>query len=238
MDINAETNDRDQRRLPRSRSERSGNRKSVATGPAPEVDRGVTDDITIDVPTADDGDAFFAAMMHAFGEDGTPAYVEHEKMVFEPERCLAARRDGVIVGTAGIFTRRLSVPGASVPAGHVTFVSVAPTARRRGVLSRFIKRQFDDMATAGEPVAVLWAKSEARIYQRFGYGMAVRKLALTARFASSASSRPADQQRPPRRRAGGRPPPRRRQDLLRGGRRPARLVRARRTPLGLPARRR
>ena len=127
MDINArDVTTATNAAYPRSRSGRSGNRKSVATGPAPEVDRGVTDDITIDVPTADDGDAFFAAMMHAFGEDGTPALVEHEKMVFEPERCLTARRDGVIVGTAGIFTRRLSVPGASVPAGHVTFVSVAP----------------------------------------------------------------------------------------------------------------
>ena len=54
------------------------------------------------------------------------------------------------------------------------------------------------MAAAGEPVAVLWA-SEGRIYQRFGYGLAVRKLALTARRSRAQPRRgPADQQRTPR----------------------------------------
>jgi predicted acetyltransferase len=58
-------------------------------------------------------------------------------------------------------------------------VSVAPTARRQGILTRFMRQQFDDMRAAGEPLAVLWA-SEGRIYQRFGYGQAVRRMSISA----------------------------------------------------------
>jgi predicted acetyltransferase len=138
----------------------------------------VTDDITISVPSADDWDAYYAASSAAFNEDGDEASAAAERIVFEPERSLMARRDGQIVGTAGIYTRQLSVPGAVVPAAHVTFVAVAVTARRRGVLTRFMRQQFADIAAAREPIAVLWA-SEGRIYQRFGYGLAARRVSLS-----------------------------------------------------------
>lgn len=137
----------------------------------------MSDNITLDVPSADDWDAFFGSLLMAFHESEDPEVAEVERQVFEPARCLVARRDGELVGTAGIFTRQLTVPGAVVAAGHVTFVSVAATARRQGVLTRFMHRQFDDMVGAGESIAVLWA-SEGRIYQRFGYGLAVRKGAM------------------------------------------------------------
>lgn len=133
----------------------------------------MTDDITIDVPTADEWPAFADAMAVGFNEFFDEDVSAAERHTFEPERCLTARRDGEIVGTAGIYTRRLTVPGAVIPAGHVTYVTVHPTARRQGILTRLMARQFDDMAAAGEPVAILWA-SEGRIYQRFGYGLASR----------------------------------------------------------------
>jgi predicted acetyltransferase len=138
----------------------------------------VTDDITIEVPTEADWDEYDASISTTFNGDVDEEISALERTVWEPERSLVARRDGRIVGTAGIYTRRLCVPGGSVPAAHVTLVSVAPTARRQGVLTRFMKQQFLDAQAAGEPVAVLWA-SEARIYQRFGYGLAVRKMGLT-----------------------------------------------------------
>src|SRR4051794_25113854 len=117
--------------------------------------------------------------MTAFNSPNTPEESAAERICFEPERSLVARRGEEIVGTAGIYTRQLAVPGGVIPAAHVTFVSVAPTARRQGVLTRFMRRQFDDIQAAGEAIAVLWA-SEGRIYQRFGYGLAAVKLALTA----------------------------------------------------------
>jgi predicted acetyltransferase len=138
----------------------------------------VNDDITIDIASEGDWDAIYSAMSLAFNEDGDEQSSQAERHVFEPERVLVARRRGDIVGTAGILTRRMAVPGATVPTAHVTMVAVAPTARRRGVLTRFMTQQFADMQAAGEPIAALWA-SEARIYQRFGYGLAARRISMT-----------------------------------------------------------
>ena len=51
-------------------------------------------------------------------------------------------------------------------------MTVAPTHRRRGVLTAIMRRQLDEMQAAGrEPVAALWA-SESSIYGRFGYAPA------------------------------------------------------------------
>ncbi|HEX6870431.1 MAG TPA: GNAT family N-acetyltransferase [Micromonosporaceae bacterium] len=137
----------------------------------------MTDDITLHVPTATDWDAIFEVATSAFNDEPDEAVSAAEAAIFEPERGLVARRDGAIVGTAAVMTRQLSVPGGNVPAGHVTLVTVDASARRRGILRRFMHQQFADMRAAGEPVAVLWA-SEGRIYQRFGYGLAVRRLSL------------------------------------------------------------
>ena len=45
-----------------------------------------------------------------------------------------ARDDGRIVGGAGVFPFRLSIPGGEVDAAGVTVVGVLPTHRRRGIL--------------------------------------------------------------------------------------------------------
>ncbi|MGE5826768.1 MAG: GNAT family N-acetyltransferase [Micromonosporaceae bacterium] len=138
----------------------------------------VTDDIAINVARAEDWDAFYASMSTAFNEAGDPETAEADRAIFEPARSLVARDGDEIVGTAGIQTRHLAVPGGTVAAGHVTMVTVAPTARRRGLLTRFMHQQFADIGAAGEPIAALWA-SEGRIYQRFGYGLACRRLTMT-----------------------------------------------------------
>jgi predicted acetyltransferase len=138
----------------------------------------VTDDITVRTAVADDWDEIYRMVAAAFNEDGDDDAAMAERSLFEPDRCLLAIQDGRIVGTAGVLTRRLAVPGATVPAGHVSMIAVAPTARRRGLLNRFIGRQFEDIRAAGEPIAALWA-SEGRIYQRYGYACATRRLGLT-----------------------------------------------------------
>jgi predicted acetyltransferase len=74
--------------------------------------------------------------------------------------------DGAIVGHTTALTRDLTVPGAVLPAAHVTGVGVAPTHRRRGLLSAMMHRQLTEVAEAGrEPIAVLWA-SETKIDPR------------------------------------------------------------------------
>ncbi|MEU8186989.1 GNAT family N-acetyltransferase [Micromonospora carbonacea] len=101
-----------------------------------------------------------------------------ERSIFEPERSLVVRDGADLVASAGAYTRELTVPGAVVPAAHVTMVAVLPTHRRRGLLTRLMRRQLREVRDAGrEPVAVLWA-SEGRIYPRFGYGLAAQQLVV------------------------------------------------------------
>lgn len=89
----------------------------------------------------------------------------------EFERSIGVWDGESCVGTAGAFSFRLSVPGgALVPAAGVTMVGVAPTHRRRGILTSMMRRQLDDVRAGGESLAVLTA-SEPEIYGRFGYGV-------------------------------------------------------------------
>jgi predicted acetyltransferase len=77
-----------------------------------------------------------------------------------------------MVGTAGSFTSRLTVPGgARIPMSAVTDVGVLPTHTRQGLASALLRHQLEQAAGRGEIVATLRA-SEATIYERFGYGVA------------------------------------------------------------------
>ncbi|SEN24857.1 GNAT family N-acetyltransferase [Actinacidiphila rubida] len=129
------------------------------------------------VPAADQWDLFYDRLERAFG--GPPEPEEERRLsrlVTEPERLIAAWDGPELVGTAGAFSFRMTVPGgASADVPGVTMVSVQPTHRRRGVLTAMMRRQLDDFRGRGEPFAVLTA-SEPAIYGRFGYGVASRQL--------------------------------------------------------------
>jgi predicted acetyltransferase len=88
-----------------------------------------------------------------------------------PERMHAAFDGSSVVGGAGVFPLRLTVPGGQLETAGVTVVAVLPTHRRRGVLTGLMRAQLDDVHERGEPLATLWASDE-RIYGRFGYGLA------------------------------------------------------------------
>ncbi|WP_327291090.1 GNAT family N-acetyltransferase [Streptomyces sp. NBC_01198] len=135
--------------------------------------------MTIDLrpPAAGDWDEFVLRLERAFGE---PAMTSEERAMWRDflplEQALTARADGGIVGTAGAFDFRMTVPGGTLlDVAGVTMVSVQPTHRRRGVLTAMMRRQLDDFRERGLAVAVLLA-SEPSIYGRFGYGTATRQL--------------------------------------------------------------
>lgn len=112
----------------------------------------------------------YEAVQRVFGRammfDSSPD--ELSQQMFEPERALVATDGDEIVGTTRALTRDLSVPGAVIPAAHVTGVGVKATHRRRGLMSQLVTRQLRE---APEAVAALWA-SESAIYGRFGYAAA------------------------------------------------------------------
>ena len=118
------------------------------------------------------------AISHYFGDETTVEGAERFAQWIDVERMHTARDGDKIVGGAGAFSYRMSVPGGEVPAAGVTVVGVLPTHRRRGVLTSMMKAQLEDARDRGDVVAYLWA-SEATIYGRFGYGLASRMGAAT-----------------------------------------------------------
>jgi predicted acetyltransferase len=132
---------------------------------------------TID-PT--DVDAVLSTLAAAFLQDLDEDEAALDAKVVEPERTLVARDGGRIVACAAVVGRELTVPGGPVPIAGVTLVGVAPSHRRRGLLSGMMRRQLADIHAAGEAVAALWA-SEAAIYGRYGYGAATRQAQLEVR---------------------------------------------------------
>lgn len=139
--------------------------------------------------SADEFASFHAVDEHAFHAGPVPeAELSVTLRLLEFERSLAAidasapggSGAGSIVGTAGAYSFRFAVPGGVTPAAGVSFVSVLPTYRRRGILRSLMDRQLSDIAGRGEPVAVLWA-SETALYWRYGYGRASLRHRLTLR---------------------------------------------------------
>src|ERR1700744_4003067 len=111
------------------------------------------------------------AISHYFGSSNSDEEAERFSHWLPVERMHAAFDDGKIVGGAGAFPYRMSVPGGgSVAAGGTTVVGVLPTHRRRGVLTSMMRAQLEDCRARGEVAAYLWA-SEGTIYGRFGYGL-------------------------------------------------------------------
>ncbi|MCS0638071.1 GNAT family N-acetyltransferase [Streptomyces sp. LP05-1] len=122
-------------------------------------------------------DSWYPTLELAFGGVAeSPEERELWKHLTEPERSIGVWDGDTCVGTSGAFTLRLSVPGGDlVPTAGVTMVGVAPTHRRRGILTSMMRRLLADARAAGEPVAALTA-SEQAIYGRFGYGIASQEL--------------------------------------------------------------
>jgi predicted acetyltransferase len=139
----------------------------------------VTDPAALRPITDEEWPAFTRAMFDTFGEEPPASYLEAAPSVAELPRTLALWDGERVVTTAGVYSRELSVPGAVVPCAGITWVSVAPTHRRQGVLTAVMRRQLTELhEQEREPVAALWA-SESSIYGRFGYAPATWRGALS-----------------------------------------------------------
>ncbi|MEU0653580.1 GNAT family N-acetyltransferase [Streptomyces albogriseolus] len=91
---------------------------------------------------------------------------------FTPGRSTAAFDGGRCVATFRSFAQELTaVGGAVVPADAVTNVTVSPTHRRRGLLTRMMAQDLAAAKERGDVVATLIA-AEYPIYGRYGFGPA------------------------------------------------------------------
>ena len=125
---------------------------------------------------------FFEVTELTFGDETHEGDVERLRTVVRAERTHAAFDGTDMVATAAAYDFTLTVPGGEAAAAGVTMVGVLPTHRRRGLLTRLMREQLDDVHRRGEPLAILFA-SEPAIYGRFGYGMAVRAMRMNAERA-------------------------------------------------------
>lgn len=103
-----------------------------------------------------------------------------------PEDAEVVVCDGAqIVGVASYVDLAMTVPGSAIRrVAGLTGLAVAPTHRRRGIMSALFTELHRRIAEAGYPVAALVA-SEGGIYGRFGYGPAtvVSSMVVDRRFA-------------------------------------------------------
>ena len=121
--------------------------------------------------------AWFDAVDISFGQRVVDEDLPVVEAYTELDRALAAYAGDRVVGTAGIFSFDMTIPGGRMPVAGITMVGVHPTHRRRGILTAMMRAQLDAIHERGEPLAVLWA-SEAAIYGRFGYGLATFKASI------------------------------------------------------------
>ena len=129
---------------------------------------------TIRSVTAEELPAWFEAFASAFyiwPSDPHAAAISRGPHM-DLDRCLAGFEDGRIVGTYRSFPTRLTVPGgARLPVDAVSAVSVRPTHRRKGLLTRMITQDLWQSVERGEVASILIA-AEWPIYGRYGYGPA------------------------------------------------------------------
>jgi predicted acetyltransferase len=130
--------------------------------------------MAIDVrePTEDDVDEMIRVDGVIFGSVWTADEIAVVRPTLELDRFRIAVDGSQLVGVAGSFGLDMTLPGGrTLPTGGVTWVAVAVTHRRQGLLRRLLQAVHDDIDARGEPLAALGA-SEGAIYGRFGYGIA------------------------------------------------------------------
>lgn len=129
----------------------------------------------IRTPIEDDVAELFLSDGRSFGFDYTPEMIEQTRPKMDLGRFRIAVEGKRIVGVAGSWELEMTIPGGTtLPTGGVTWVSVAVTHRRQGLLRRLMTELHDDIDRRGEPMAALGA-SEGTIYERFGYGISTQQ---------------------------------------------------------------
>ena len=106
-------------------------------------------------------------------------------------RTLAAIDGDTLAGTLYSFPAELSLPGGtSLLADAVSAVSVLPTYRRRGLLTRMLSADLAAARERGEVASILVA-AEYPIYGRFGFGPAAQRADYTIETAAAEFTRTA-----------------------------------------------
>jgi predicted acetyltransferase len=148
-------------------------------------------DFTIRPATADDFPEMAGVDAVSFGEHYSEQDLADALTIVDPTRFLVATDGDRIIGLTGDYPFTMTVPGGTLAVPGVTWVSVEPTHRRRGVLTALMHRQLTEYQAAGLPAAILTA-SEGGIYGRFGYGAASQTAKTEVDRRRATLARPTD----------------------------------------------
>ncbi|GAA2293615.1 GNAT family N-acetyltransferase [Streptomyces kunmingensis] len=155
-------------------------RRAADTDTDTDTDTAATDDIDVRTVTKDELPDWCRALNTGFMRSPatSPETVAKRLAHFDLARTRAAfapagdGRGTRQVATFRSFAQDLSVPGgATVPTDAVTNVTVSPTHRRRGLLSRMMAADLAEAKERGDVAATL-ISAEYRIYGRYGFGPA------------------------------------------------------------------
>ncbi len=145
----------------------------------------LTQTLTLRTATDDDWAAMAVLGAVGFGEDWDAESMVAWRTLTTPDSTVVVCDGDAVVGMSGYLDLELTVPGGAVlPVAGISFVVVAPTHRRRGVLRLMYTELHRRIADSGYPIAALTA-SEGGIYGRFGYGPATvdHEITIDRRFA-------------------------------------------------------
>ncbi|MFL5645634.1 MAG: GNAT family N-acetyltransferase [Chloroflexota bacterium] len=135
--------------------------------------------------------AWIRPVSAAFADDYTDAMFDVDMQLWEKDRLIGGKDGDRWVGGASAGSMRLTIPGGTVRAAGISDVGVAPTHRRRGILTGMMRWLLDQAADRGEPVSILHA-SEGAIYPRFGFGLATLQGTFEADVSAFAFREPAE----------------------------------------------
>jgi GNAT superfamily N-acetyltransferase len=133
--------------------------------------------VSIDVRPSEDAAKYLATDQLVWFGEVTDADADHLRLgIPADQRFVVDLPDGpsdLHAGIYGVRPMELSLPGGTlVPIAGLTWVGVHPDARRRGVLTAMMGDHLARTRDAGTAISALHA-SEAAIYGRYGYGLAV-----------------------------------------------------------------
>ncbi len=115
---------------------------------------------------------FLRTMAVGFGSTMTDDDMKVSARTLRNSRSLAAFDGEEIVSTAVVYPMQMNIPeGKSAPTAVVAGVTVLPTHRRRGILTRMMDMHLREAYDNGEIFSILGA-SESIIYGRYGFGIA------------------------------------------------------------------
>ena len=112
--------------------------------------------------------SFMVAAARGFGWHWDESNAELAKP--DQDRSIAVFDSNKIVGCAHSFNREINVPGGKLGCAAVDDVTVLPTHRRRGILTKMMLEQLNNFYERGESIAALFP-TESLIYGRYGYGI-------------------------------------------------------------------